>query len=87
MNEETSKILEQLISTASDLFKEIEREVREYFTSEGSIDRLLTKLVSICIWIVAIIIEMSWPSPVAKLVSLSMTDWATSLWGINGKSA
>ena len=87
MNEETDNLLSQMITTASQLFAEIEREVRNYFTSEGAIYRLLGKLVAICIWIVALIIEVAWSSPTAKVVSLSMTDWATSLWGFNGNTA
>jgi hypothetical protein len=75
------------MSTANSLFREIEKEVRDYFTSEGAVDRLLAKLVAICIWIVALIIEMFWQSSSAKVLSLGMTEWATSLWGINGNTA
>lgn len=82
-----SRLLDQLLGTASSLLKEIEREVREYFTGDGAIDRLLAKLLAICVWIVAIILELSWQSPTAKVVSLSMTGWASSLWGLNGNPA
>jgi hypothetical protein len=87
MTNNTGMLLEQLMSTANSLFREIEKEVRDYFTSEGAVDRLLAKLAAICIWILAIIIEMFWQSSSAKVLSLSMTEWATSLWGINGNTA
>jgi hypothetical protein len=87
MTDETGMLLEQLMSTATSLFHEIEKEIKDYFNSEGAIDRLVAKLIAICIWIVAIIIEMFWQSPLAKVLSMRMTDWATSLWGINGNTA